>query len=389
MHFLYVGYYVDDRILYEIQKRKINNMSVARQNFERNLLNNLVDACAEGDAIDFVSYVPVDSVFSVPEFSYLKNARIRHIPINKKSLFSMLKAMKSFQGYLKSLGDNKLRNLRVIMYDVNPVFLIPIMMIKSKYGIKTTSICAEVPALRRSRNVLSKIKHAALSVFMQKCDGYILFAKAMVEKLQCSQKPWTVVEGIAPPNFGVPVGDKANIVMYAGGLAADNNIRQLIDCCIHMPEIKELWICGCGPEQDYVVQKSKEYEKIKYFGMVENETVRKMETQAKVLVNLRSPEAELTWYSFPSKLLEYMASGSFVISTRLKGIPEEYFDYVCSLPIAEEESLRNAMKDVFKMKNEEYVSRCAAAQMFIQGNKNAETQAKKIIDFVYREFPID
>lgn len=58
MHYLYVGYYVDDKTFTEILDRKINNMSVARQKFEYNIIRGFHEQL--GDDVSFVSYVPTD-----------------------------------------------------------------------------------------------------------------------------------------------------------------------------------------------------------------------------------------------------------------------------------------------------------------------------------------
>ena len=96
MNFLYVGYYVEDSILYEIQKRKINNISVARQNFEFNLLNNMKSALNSEDTIDYITYVPTDDNLVIPEFTELNGEKIHHIAINKKSPKSLLKSGRKF-----------------------------------------------------------------------------------------------------------------------------------------------------------------------------------------------------------------------------------------------------------------------------------------------------
>ena len=45
-------------------------------------------------------------------------------------------------------------------------------------------------------------------------------------------------------------------------------------------------------------------------------------------MNPRFTGAEYTLYSFPSKNIEYMVSGTPVITTRLAGIPDDYYPYV-------------------------------------------------------------
>lgn len=388
MHYLYVGYYVDDDTFYAIQNKGINNMSVARQKFEYNLLTGLPAALKPEDTIDFVTYVPTDGVLEIPEYSELNGSRIYHIPINKKDSASLMQAFKHFLRFVKGLGQEKLQNMRVIMYDVNPVFAFALWCIKRKYKLKIASICAEVPMMRRTEDLRAWIKHVVLNAFEKMFDGYVLLAEAMAEKLPCKNKPTVVVEGVAPELFGEPSGDKANIVMYAGGLAQDNSIRQLVDCCMQTEQVDELWICGKGSEQAYVEEKAREDSRIKYFGMVENDVVRDMETRAKVLVNLRSPDASLTRYSFPSKLLEYIASGSLVVSTQLGGIPREYFDYIVPLESTDTASLSGALREIFAMDDQAYVSKCRSSQEFIQKNKNARMQAERVITFVRENFPV-
>jgi len=387
MHFLYVGYYVDDSVFYEILNRKINNMSVARQKFEYNLLAHIGNH-TEGDTVDYISYVPTKEGFAIPEYSTIGDAKIYHIPINKGKASSLYSAMRRFSQYLKNLGEDKLRGLRVIMYDVNPMFLIPLLRIRKKYDIKICMICAELPCLKRyKKKIQYELQHAVLWHFTQKFDGYILFAEAMTEKLKSKSKPYLVVEGIAPDLFGEPAPNKKNIMMYAGGFAADNNVRMMVDACLSLPQIDELWLCGGGADAAYVEEKAKQEPRIRYFGMVENDRVRQMETQAKLLLNVRNPEAELTKYSFPSKVLEYIASGSLVLSSRLGGIPEEYFEHLIALDEVNEACFVKVLEEIFSMDDERYVEKCKRAQAFISEHKNADVQASRIISFVKEQFP--
>ena len=107
-----------------------------------------------------------------------------------------------------------------------------------------------------------------------------------------------------------------------------------------------------------------------------------MESQAKVLVNFRNPNEKLTRYSFPSKILEYIASGSMVISTRLIGIPEEYFKYVIPVNLDDNKEVLSTLRMVLQLSSEEYVSKCREAIEFVQNFKNRDFQTKRIITFL-------
>lgn len=381
MQILYIGYYTSDDLLYEIQNRGINNMSVARQMFETNLINGMIEESDSAD-IHFVSYVPVDDEFIAPAYSEISGVKVYHIPINRRSVLSIAKAERLFSDYLRAFGEKNLLNLHVLMYEVNPLFMLPLLRMKRKFNMKLITLCAELSSLRRSKRIQYQIRNKLFAHFERKFDGYILFAKPMERVLRCQNKPQVVVEGIAPDLFGEPSARKKNIVMYAGGLGIDNNLTLLIDACMQLDEVEELWICGTGKDKAVVEEASKVSSKIKYFGMIPNNEVRELEKKAKVLVNLRMPDAPITKYSFPSKLLEYIASGTLVLSTRLEGIPQEYYEYIIPVNSLELRDVMNDLSKVLRMKDDEYIALAERAQQFITYNKNKNVQAARVLEFV-------
>ena len=380
MHYLYVGYYVDDKTFTEILDRKINNMSFARQKFEYNIIRGFHEQL--GDDVSFVSYVPTDGSLEIPNTSSIEDAIVTHIAIQKSSVGSLVSAYKRFKNYLISMGEEKLKGLRVLMYAVIPPFEQALLTLKKKYGIKIVTICSEVPELRRYGNSLpSWLKKKVLTHYNEQFDGYVLFSGAMKEVVRTENKPCLVMEGIAPDIRSTPKAEKKNIVMYAGGLASDNNIPLLIECCQQVPELDEVWICGVGPDEERIKEMADKDSKVKYFGRVPNEKVLEMESQAKVLVNFRNPNEKLTRYSFPSKILEYIASGSMVMSTRLVGIPEEYFEYVIPVDITDRSAIIACLVKVFSLQDKEYIDCCLEAQTFVC-NKNYKAQTKRVIEFL-------
>lgn len=381
MHYLFVGYYVNDNIFNQILDRKINNMSVARQKFEYNLIRGLFEKL--GKDVDFVSYVPTDQSLVIPEKSIVSGAEVRHIPLQKDNVHSMLHAQKLFEIFLRSFGSERLNGLRVIMYAVNPVFERVLLKYKKKYDIKIVTICSEVPALRRyGSSLTAKIKKRILTYYNEQFDGYIFFSAEMRNVVRYKEKKNIVLEGIAPDVMKKPAKGKKNILMYAGGLAEDNNISLLLECCRDIPLVDEVWICGDGPEKEKITALAKTDSRIKYFGQLENSEVLKLEQQAKILINFRSPDAELTKYSFPSKILEYIASGSMVLSTPLLGIPKEYFDYIETADISNQRAVVDTITSFLSISEDEYMQKVIAAQNFIAFKKNYKKQCECIIDLL-------
>lgn len=379
MRYLYIGYYVEEGAFDLICREKINNMSAARQKFESNLIHGLYEHL--GDQIDFISYVPTNDAIQLPQKSDIHGATVKHFFINKAHAKSVLKTEREFKKYLcDQYTAAELNDMCVIMYAVNPAFLVPLLKLRKKYGIKLLTICSEVPALRRYGNSLAaNIKRRILTYFNGRFDGYVLFSEAMADVLKIENKPYTVLEGIAPDKMSGPKTGKKNIVMYAGGLAGDNNVLKLVTCCSKIADIHEVWICGVGEDAEAIQKIAERDKRIQYFGRLSNDRVVEMEKKAKILVSIRSPKVELTKYSFPSKILEYIASGTLVLSTELGGIPAEYYSHML-VTSEEENDIIEAIQKGLSLSEEEYVRRCSEAQAYIQTYKNYSVQAKRIVE---------
>ena len=70
---------------------------------------------------------------------------------------------------------------------------------------------------------------------------------------------------------------------------------------------------------------------VRYLGFVEREELLRTMQRGLVLVNPRPPSLPEHRYNFPSKILEYLATGRPVISTTSADIAEEYGKYLLLL----------------------------------------------------------
>ena len=100
------------------------------------------------------------------------------------------------------------------------------------------------------------------------------------------------------------------------------------------------------------------------------------------MVNPRPTHEEFVKYSFPSKTMEYMASGTPVLTTRLPGMPKEYYPYV---DFIEEESaggIAAALKKVLSHSDAELFCKGMAARAFVLEGRNNVVQAKKLLQML-------
>ena len=165
------------------------------------------------------------------------------------------------------------------------------------------------------------------------CDAFIIMTGQM--RLVTDGKPCCVIEGMCD------IRDKAEfsadaeklpgrVCVYAGGLESAYNVDKLCRAFANIsetvPELSEseLRLYGNGALREFIINFSKDHPSVKYMGTVPNGEVLSAEKKAFLLINPRGPEGEFTKYSFPSKNLEYMASGTPMLAYMLPGIPENY-----------------------------------------------------------------
>ena len=370
---LFIGNYTDEATYQLITQHDIRDLSQAARLFQQRLISSLSEHNEDFHAI---SILPTNDKTVLPESVTGRKTKAEVIPVVNGSVKSMVKAMKRIR---ELIVDDYGKNTSVLMYAVNPIALVPLLRLRREYKLTLITICTELPQFRRYRKTLTNvIKRRVLSILNQQFDKYIVFAEAMRNYLP-QGRPYMLLEGFAPEKIQRPTARKENIAMYAGGLAEDNGIRMMIEAAQKSRLIDELWICGVGDCLEYV--KSATDNKIKYLGRLTNSEVLRYEKQAKVLLNVRNPENDLTKFSFPSKILEYIAAGGIVVSSQLSGIPVEYYQYIELLKNYTVDDLATAMDKVFKLQDFEYLQLTERAASFI-ADKTAARQCRRINRFL-------
>ena len=372
---LFIGNYTDTETYKLITENGVRDLSQAARLFQERFIIQLSRESANFKAI---SIVPSRNDLSIPEEMCIEGVQIQTVCLDQSKVSQYKEAMNRITEIVLDC-ISKYGHVNVVMYAINPIALLPLLKLRKRNDIEITTICPELPEFRRYRkNVKNDIKRNIFRILNRSFDKYILFSESMSEYIP-SKKKWIVLEGFAPDISCKVFRNPKNIAMYAGGLAADNGIQLMIDAANKSDSLDELWVCGVGDCQN-LVEKSVN-EKIRYFGRVDNETVVKMENQATVLLNLRNPSDPLTRFSFPSKIMEYMASGTLVLSTKLAGISKEYFDYIHVLEDYTVDGVCKLLNEMFSISEKEYIAQCTEALEFIE-TKCASNRMREIISFL-------
>ena len=125
---------------------------------------------------------------------------------------------------------------------------------------------------------------------------------------------------------------------------------------------------------------------VKYFGVQPNKHIVEQQLKASLLLNPRLTDAEYVKYSFPSKTMECMASGTPLLTTKLPGMPKDYYPYVYFFEDERVEGMLGAFRTVLSKSDEELHSFGANAKAFVMEKKTNLVQAKKLIEFINSTF---
>lgn len=124
-------------------------------------------------------------------------------------------------------------------------------------------------------------------------------------------------------------------------------------------------------------------DRIIYHGIVPNEEVVNAEIHSTLLINPRPSKEEFTKYSFPSKNMEYMASGTPVLTTDLPGMPKEYKPYIYVFEDETVEGMASTLQTVLSLTKQELHQMGMQAKSYVLANKTNQAQAKRILSELF------
>ena len=208
----------------------------------------------------------------------------------------------------------------------------------------------------------------------------------MEEMLPESAKNNIIVEGIAK-SVTRPAFNKTETplktILYTGALRSYVGVCNFVDAFMltENPNYR-LVICGGGADSDYIRKCASSDLRIIMKGNVSHEDAVRLQREATLLVNPRPGTHYVTRYSFPSKTMEYMTSGTPMMGYKLEGIPKEYYEHMFVMESENKEYIAHKIDEILSKPQVDLNNKAQKAYEFIINNKTAEIQVKRIIDFL-------
>jgi glycosyltransferase involved in cell wall biosynthesis len=172
-------------------------------------------------------------------------------------------------------------------------------------------------------------------------------------------------------------------VVASGSLDEANGIVELIDAfrLIANPQFR-LIVAGGGPLERLVRDAAASDSRITYTGLLPFDEVLKLYTTADLLANLRITQRMDSGYFFPSKLMEYLASGTPVLSTCTGHLEAEYGDFVFLVREESPAAIAKAIQQAADAGSDLRREMGARARSYMLNNKTWKMQAQRIMAFL-------
>ncbi len=265
-----------------------------------------------------------------------------------------------------------------------------------RHRILTLGIVTDVPTHRSlarfdKSNKIALFKHHILSLinlnFLRHYHSYMFLTEAMNKVINVRKRPFIVIEGMIENDFKekdyLTQTPEKKVLLYAGGIHREFGIPLLVEAFLKaaVPDAI-LRIYGNGNYMEKLTDISKNHANVEYLGTTTIDIIHEEQRKAFLLVNPRLTDADYVSYSFPSKTLECMASGTPLLMTRLPSMPDEYKPFVFLFEQENPESFSKTLSETLNLSLNTLNENGRNARNFVLSNKNNVLQAKKLISFM-------
>lgn len=274
--------------------------------------------------------------------------------------------------------------VRAIVCDaINPLASLTCGILHLLYRIPQVAIVTDIPGIM-SEGKDSFFSRLA-SFLLKRYQGYVLLTEAMNSLVNPTHQPYIIMEGLCDVKEMEQMQHttKKTICLYSGSLFPNTGIENLIYGFREKNiEDYQLHIYGNGPLVETLCKTNDD--NVKYCGVLTNQEIVSRQKEAKLLINPRPISLRYAEYSFPSKIMEYMVSGTPVLSTKLAGIPEEYRPYMYWIDDDSKEGIATAIQEVLSIPENVRDTKGHDARKFVLEKKNNIYQTKRILDLIER-----
>lgn len=290
-------------------------------------------------------------------------------------------------------GTRTLRRWRpdvLLIHGVHSPFLYYGLIARRLLGTRTVVVLTDPPGVitpsdGRIAATLKRLDVHLVRRALRTADGVV----ALTAPLAADYAPGTpsiVMEGIladaASPAHARPP-EPVFLAMYAGGLLESYGVERLVRAFAALEtDDARLALYGKGPLASWIDEQADIDPRIEKVRFAPRHEVLEQYASADLLIQPRPTEQDFVRYSFPSKLLEYMASGTPVLSTRLSGIPAPYEPHLYWIEDDSVDGIKRSLATVMGLSTDERNAKGRTAADFVRERCSSVAQGGRIREFL-------
>jgi len=340
---LFSGFIVDD-ITFEKVASKDSNPQYAAQNYQKNLLGVLVRGgwkkLSVYGSVPCSPY-PSNKIIFMAHQKWGANDECFSGPVFNLPVLNFVFRSFFFFFYLVFWSCKNKGKKVVFLYALHSPHVMPLLIARFIWGLKVIVYVPDLPMYMnfgreggRLRRTLKKLDSKFLLYACNKFDSRAVITSAMFDYVNSDDAIVvdTVVEKTVDQDAAVSIEMPGGVVFtYTGGLRDGYGVLEALEYFSQDYVKNKGWnllLFGAGPLQGACVEYSDLHENINFYGQVPIDKARAVQSKSDFLLNLRDPFDLRFNYSYPSKITEYLASGVPVITTKVAGIPEDFYPYL-------------------------------------------------------------
>ena len=130
-------------------------------------------------------------------------------------------------------------------------------------------------------------------------------------------------------------------------------------------------------------QAARQDPRVEFFGLLDSAGVANLYAEADILLNVRLTKTMNTRYFFPSKLIEYLGSGTPTITTRVARADTEFADLAYILSDESPQGLADLITFVGLQSPEARSQLARRAREYVSAHKTWDAQAAKVAHYLH------
>ena len=256
-----------------------------------------------------------------------------------------------------------------------------------KKGYRTAAILADLPIDDNSgaKHCLVQMMNRMTERNIRKENNLIVLNENAIMKYH-SDASYIVMEGGCDSSIEIseqPDKTGEMNIVFSGRLIEYNGLNQLIDA-MSIVEADNVFldIYGSGPMEEKVKEAASANSRIRFFGFVDNKKMMDIQKRAWLLINPRPVNDPISKVTFPSKMFEYLVSGTPVLTTKLSCFSSEFDNLMFFCPSDSAKGIAEGINKLVRMSPNELSKRAEYAKSYIQKEKNWNSQASRMIRFL-------